>query len=127
MINCADYIPEKCKADCCGPIPFPIDIFEKNKHLIKKEYLFSDEIENIPPQFFIFAKRMKGHVIPFTDDLTCVFLDDEYKCSIYDDRPVICKIYGECRELKCPHKRKWGLNELIYWKIPRSTRARTAI
>ena len=26
-------------------------------------------------------------------DMTCPFLNDQNKCSIYEDRPYICKIY----------------------------------
>lgn len=38
-------------------------------------------------------------------NLQCVFLDDANKCSIYDIRPAVCRIFGasEHHRLTCPH------------------------
>lgn len=38
-----------------------------------------------------------------TDDIMCDKLTHDKRCSIYEDRPAICRIYGLTRALKCPH------------------------
>ena len=35
--------------------------------------------------------------------LICAKLSEEGKCSIYEDRPLICRMYGLVRAMKCPH------------------------
>lgn len=36
--------------------------------------------------------------------LTCTLLDrDSGKCSIYDDRPMICRLWGLVKKMRCPH------------------------
>lgn len=34
--------------------------------------------------------------------LSCPLLKDE-KCSIYDIRPAVCRIYGAVKKMQCPH------------------------
>jgi Fe-S-cluster containining protein len=36
-------------------------------------------------------------------DLTCPQLMADGRCSIYPHRPLICRIWGACEELRCPH------------------------
>ena len=99
-MDCSKYIPEKCKADCCGPVPFEPEIFEKYKHLITKEY----ESQNILKELIRF--KASHVVLPLTKDLTCVFLDESFKCLIYDERPDFCKMFGQNKHprMKCPHR-----------------------
>ena len=81
----------KCKegcSDCCGPVMFPKELFEKHKHKIRVIYeLYEDTHE----------------VMPTTEDSKCVFLDVNYKCTIYDERPPVCQMYGRIPDLQCPH------------------------
>lgn len=77
----------KCKADCCGPVMFPIALFEKHKPNIKVQYKAYEDSEI---------------VFPVTEDLKCVFLENN-KCIIYEDRPDVCKDYGTVEHLQCPH------------------------
>lgn len=37
------------------------------------------------------------------DPLRCPFLDTEGKCSGYEARPLICRMYGAGEGLECPH------------------------
>jgi len=38
------------------------------------------------------------------EPLTCILLNTENKrCSVYDYRPLVCRQYGQIRELKCPN------------------------
>jgi Fe-S-cluster containining protein len=45
-----------------------------------------------------------------TEDLNCPFLDENYRCVIYSDRPWICKLFGtkEVKGLKCPYLKTDG-------------------
>lgn len=36
------------------------------------------------------------------DTLTCNFLHND-KCSIYEDRPLICRLWGAVKQMRCPH------------------------
>jgi len=73
----------KCKkgcSDCCGPVPFSDEEWEKVKD----------------------KPRQKNN------SLKCEFLIDN-KCSIYEDRPYICRIFATTKnvpELECPHECK---------------------
>lgn len=35
------------------------------------------------------------------DTLACSELDDEGRCGIYDDRPLICRLWGVAEEMPC--------------------------
>lgn len=37
------------------------------------------------------------------DKLKCPMLDVNNKCSIYENRPFICRVYGLSKRLKCEH------------------------
>ncbi len=39
---------------------------------------------------------------PAADGLTCRYLKRE-RCSIYEVRPMICRLYGAAAGLECPH------------------------
>lgn len=64
-------------SDCCGPVP-----------MAKPEW-----------QAVKMAKRAAG-----ADCLSCVYLVDG-KCSVYADRPYMCRLFGATVEAKlaCPH------------------------
>ena len=34
-------------------------------------------------------------VIPITDDGYCPFLTNDYQCAIYDERPEVCRKFGD--------------------------------
>jgi len=68
-------------ADCCGPVPFTDEEWEKVKDRPKRK---QDE------------------------NLKCQFLIDS-KCSIYADRPFMCRLFGTTKDIKileCPHDYK---------------------
>ena len=44
-----------------------------------------------------------GHTPQPGDDLRCPMLTADNKCSVYDIRPVICRLWGAVPELPCPH------------------------
>lgn len=68
-------------SDCCGAVPFSDKEWEKVKDRPKRKE---------------------------DGSLACKFLINN-KCSIYEDRPYICRIFGTTKgvkELECPHGRK---------------------
>ncbi len=63
--------------DCCGPVP-----------------LAPEEASRLPRQLL---KR------PKKDLLSCRFLDS-HGCTVYDERPMMCRLFGASveRMLRCP-------------------------
>jgi len=47
-------------------------------------------------------------ILPVTTDGMCCFLNDVRECSIYRDRPPICRIYGRSSKIPCPYIRPDG-------------------
>ncbi len=78
-----------CKAECCGCVPIPKSVIKKNKNKIHRKY---EKVE-----------LDRDLILPLTVTHQCVFLDKQFHCSIYKERPFICKIYGTIKELQCPY------------------------
>jgi Fe-S-cluster containining protein len=92
MIDCSKC-PER--GSCCGPVPFTKELLEKHRDKIKVE---------IEKEF----EQDKGIWIIPKDGLACVFLDRQTrKCLIYEDRPEVCRIFGE-EILPCPYFKRSG-------------------
>lgn len=87
----------KCKegcAECCGIIPLTKEFIEK----------FKDKFQ-VPLVKKITAKDGIGLI---TEDMLCVFLNRQTKlCSIYEERPLICRKFGieldNQYKLACPY------------------------
>lgn len=85
----------KCKencGECCGIVPIPKEIWEKNKH--KKQR----EIQQV--------MEIRGEIYIICEGAKCVFLrESDKKCEIYSDRPQICRNYGigKYDALSCPY------------------------
>lgn len=80
----------KCHAACCGLVPIPAEIFGRNKGAIQGPF-------DLIPCF--------GETVIVSKHGThrCAFLTDDCRCAIYDDRPEICRMFGESDHplLKC--------------------------
>lgn len=37
------------------------------------------------------------------ETITCPMLDDEGRCEVYAQRPLICRLWGVTEEMECPH------------------------
>ena len=71
----------KCKAACCGIVPIPKHIYEANW---KEKITEPDEILETEDAY-----------IPITKTGKCVFLKKDLSCNIYENRPDICKKFGD--------------------------------
>lgn len=91
-INCREAIASGvCHADCCGLIPFNLQFYAQHHELVVDE-----RVERL--------LRIENFTLPITDDLQCCFLDrEDLKCLIYDDRPGICRLFGNIDNLRCPY------------------------
>jgi len=82
-----DLVPKvRCKGlcgDACGPIGMTVR---------EADALREDGI--VPPRTRVHPK----HGVLMCDKLT-----DGDRCSMYDRRPLICRVYGAVRALRCEH------------------------
>lgn len=84
-MNCSACL-SKCKADCCrGPIPMEASLLEKYPHVRPCTHV-------IPVEGTTMVKAM--HV---SEDrrAVCPFLGLDDRCSIYHDRPEVCRKFGD--------------------------------
>lgn len=120
----------RCKAECCSVCPIPKDIWDRNvskivrepekvldlgmmpdPHECKKlEHLdmdqFKEKVKHFSPDDFV----NKHFIQPITKDMMCPFLNKDYTCNIYEDRPGVCRDFGNetHRDLTCSYQDKEG-------------------
>ncbi len=44
------------------------------------------------------------------DELTCAWLGKDGRCSTYETRPLVCRLFGAVQRMECPHgcrPRRW--------------------
>jgi len=91
---------------CCHNVPIEKEVYERNRD--KRLTAVIEEIE------FSGLNPVKGIreqlVLPRTKDGRCPFLCEDLRCNIYEDRPHVCRLYGqEARKcLRCPFQDKNG-------------------
>lgn len=83
----------KCQGHChesCGPIGMTtVELKGLERSL---GYSLEAVIHGADSQAFVFAKA----------DLTCPVLKGG-KCNAYEDRPLICRLWGMVEDMKCPY------------------------
>jgi len=82
------------KARCCGIVPFKVRLWKAKQHLLQRN------VKNV-----IEGSSNEGKVIiPITEDHSCPFLKKDLACAIYEDRPKLCKKYGDDSHIlmSCP-------------------------
>lgn len=82
----------KCKADCCGFVPIEKNVIKKHKDKLHKKAVKLMDV-------------LTAEI--WTVGQICGFLDENYKCKIYEDRPEVCRLMGaetfNHPLLKCSH------------------------
>ena len=103
--DCKDFV-DKCHACCCGMIPFEKKLYNDNVDKIITKPIKVNEFHELDP----FDNKEKDFIIPITNNMTCCFLQDDYKCAIYDERPTVCKVFGDetVPALSCHYQDKDG-------------------
>lgn len=89
----------KCKAECCrGAIDFSKEFWERNQHKVITKPIDILEFPN------------GQYIIPKTESGYCSFLREDYQCNIYEERPDMCKNYGDesVLNMSCPYIKKNG-------------------
>ena len=93
-----------CKGcgECCGPVVFRTAFYESNRDKIQTPPISETRDEPRP--------GFPGMTLPITESKSCVFLDSNKRCVIYENRPYICKMYGTVPDLKCERAgNKWSV------------------
>lgn len=100
MSECFDCkkFHHECKAECCGTIPLPIEIWERNQDKIVQEMLGTIVLPNL------------DFITPTTKSGMCPFLKEDLTCNIYEDRPEPCVVFGteKPRYMSCAFQDKEG-------------------
>ena len=87
--------------DCCGPI-----IWFKTEEILMKDYMKKHKIENIKLTSEEFKKN----------DMKCPFLKND-RCSIYQVRPIVCRLQGNTLDLPCRYNKNTYMSEESIKKI----------
>ena len=87
----------KCHAECCNDLtPIPKELYEKNVQLVVNKIL------EIKPLYD--ALRIQ------TESGKCCFLNADFTCNIYENRPELCRKFGDESHpmMKCRWMSKCG-------------------
>jgi hypothetical protein len=97
QFDCKKQHP-KCKAICCGCMDFPKEFWERHQDKVVREPIK------------IIEDSSNTRVLPITASGYCSFLMDDYQCNIYEDRPNVCREYGNesSIDMSCPYLKKDG-------------------
>jgi len=99
-----------CNSDCCGSIP------------LTKEFVYSMWVKyklNSLLGKFKHAKYTKSRIPNtrnyFNKASMCIFQYNG-KCLIYEDRPILCRVYGESYLVRCPYENRVEQPDDIFTK-----------
>lgn len=91
---------QKCH-DYCGPVPMTRLEARRIPEMTFDTMKLGHSIGSIPG---------RGFICRVTNDLKCSALKDG-KCSVYERRPAICRLWGLTDELRCP----FGCEPSVRW------------
>ena len=94
----------QCHAACCYNVPFKDGELEKYADKIVNKVLYVQHMETMPPAVLPFTTECN-----FMEDFMknkCPFLRHDRTCNIYENRPEVCRLFGEIYELKCKYRKK---------------------
>lgn len=113
LFECKKYYC-KCQAKCCGVVPIPTTIWQKNQHNIQRPVKEAHKVRVTDPDDTVHTA-----ILPLTEDAYCPFLKEDLSCAIYATRPKVCQMFGDESHwaLKCPMQHKDGTPRLEDDKI----------
>lgn len=89
MKKCRTY---KCKAACCYNIALPVGLLEQFADKVVNKVIATSPMpvnpEFPPPVAVETSEKIAKN--------KCPFLRADYKCNIYEYRPLICRKFGDC-------------------------------
>ena len=96
----------KCEGKCygaCTTLDFtsPIEKKAVRSYRIERRLPYFEFKVLSPPSPEIAKHQAEGHE-PNDGCLTCPYLTAQKRCSVYDVRPILCRIYGVSEILRCP-------------------------
>lgn len=83
-----------CRGLChtsCGPVPAG----KRERERIQERHRVTLPV---PKLRSIVAELLRGGDAP-----TCPALDADNRCSVYADRPMVCRLWGAVEDLRCPY------------------------
>lgn len=86
----------KCSAQCCYNLAFENGELER----------FKDKIVNPVIDIVWFGGVRLTITSTNMDSNKCPFLRRDFKCNIYENRPDVCRKFGEIDKLPCKFMRK---------------------
>lgn len=101
----------KCQSECCAIFPMPANTFYENQDKIVtqpeeiKQFMGPEVTEDLSIE-----KKEILHILPLTKDNRCCFLNKDLSCNIYENRPTVCRKFGDETNvyLKCTWQSKDG-------------------
>lgn len=97
-LDCSQCLA-RCKGECCQCVPIPARLLETHK-----------PVREIVKILDVGVQVGEPCVVAVTESNRCPFLGEDFKCTIYDDRPLVCRKYGDesCIFMKCSWQDKDG-------------------
>lgn len=94
--NCNKFKSE-CGAECCYTAPIDKNIYQRNFTSSVRPVIELIELDSTT-------------VLPMTTDGKCLFLKEDLSCNIYNDRPMLCRKFGDESHinLTCAYQKKDG-------------------
>lgn len=83
-----------CRGLChssCGPVPSG----KRERERLRERHRLTLPVPNTRA---IIAEVRAGGEPP-----TCPALDADNRCSVYEDRPLLCRLWGAVEDLRCPY------------------------
>lgn len=92
-MDCSKCI-KTCQADCCGPVPIPKETVAKFLPAQPVEHRFD----------------LGDHLVLVAANGKCAYLGDDHRCTIYNDRPDVCRKFGDESHvlMTCPYQASNG-------------------
>jgi Fe-S-cluster containining protein len=79
--------------DCCGPIWMLPEEWDRTGRP-------RDEAVILESGFLLAAQKDEEGIKPL-----CLFLGED-GCTVYEHRPLVCRLYAACHDMECPHGKR---------------------